>query len=251
MEKKVHDMGLFSLRVSVLSGLPVGLNDNDPLLIEAMEKKLDKLLLRHTAKAAGVTDEHLLYIEHCKDPKEKAELIRELGYEGLTTPEIEAIRIDCIEFYLQLIEKHLNKLDLNRRLLARQFKAFLESKKNPDNDYIIPSGLINELYQYNEKNEYWAKESPEKWQKRFTVKPINTEKLDYINKDKFHLMVDLVAAVAQHHNKIKNRYKDVALTRFGYTKFSDNAIKYPKFGGNIQINDVHFNELFKENTRES
>lgn len=224
--------------MDALRGLPEGLSDNDPVLLEAMERKFETWLNEHHIRASGLKGLDLLKlkgiavldendnVEEEKTIKAKEAFLKKHGYDTLTVPNIKAIRIDCIEHHLSRIEQaneyyNINRLPISKRLVLRQFIAFLEGKRNPDNDYIIPLELITELYDFNAKNkDYWQHEPPEAWRKRFVIRLTSHEKLEPINNDKFHLMVELVATLAMERKIIKNRRDEVAIPRFGWNNYS-------------------------------
>jgi len=125
ISEAVNRKGKLHLKIEVLSGLPEGLNDNDPELLTAFEKKFENMLKAYEGRAAGLmgSDKYLA------DEVEK----------GLPVPNIESIRIDCIENYLYKISEaekvyNRNRLSPQERLVLRQFLAYLERKKNEKND---------------------------------------------------------------------------------------------------------------------
>ncbi|MDD4384556.1 MAG: hypothetical protein PHD06_05190 [Bacteroidales bacterium] len=226
------------LKLEVLQGLPTGLSDNDPKLLAAFNTKFKGLLKEYQARSAGLTGSSLY-------------LVNELD-KGVTVPEIETIRLDCIEHYLyRTVEAEkvysINKLSTPKRLLLRQFKAFLEHKKDIRNEYIIPYDLIKELFDYNAKNECWDVETFEDWSQRFSISIKKHKKLEPKDKDKFHLMVNLVATLAQQNGKIKNRLNEIAKPRFGYSHYSRNREKYREYDqppAQNLISDVHFTQIY-------
>jgi hypothetical protein len=238
-DKELERWGEIHLKAGVLSGLPEGLHDEDPELLTAFEKKFDNWIKEHEARAAGVKGEDIIKVSLIKDTEAKAEYWRECGYEGLTVPDIESIRIDCIEHHLSRIEKattyySINNLPISKRLVLRQFLAYLERKKNPDNDYILPLDIINKLHEINVQNHYWKDETPEAWRNRFKkivkdIIPFDQRK-DVLNPDAYHTMIKEAADRAKKDNKIKNTYNDFALLRFGYSKFhhKQNANRYKR-----------------------
>jgi hypothetical protein len=104
-----------SIIIHLLADIPANLDDNDPMLTEAMQRIFDKYFADHQARYAGMPIEQ-----------------RVMGGGKFTVPDSRDMKQDCIEE----MRKKLTSFDINdisnnvNRIRLRRMLAFLENMPN-------------------------------------------------------------------------------------------------------------------------
>lgn len=218
-----------------LGFLPEGESDNSPKLLEAMEKKFESDFDAYKTKwvLPSVLYEGLTHGQITI--KQANEYIEEKSID-LTLPEIAVIREDFINEQINILDKgskEFMELPAKMRVVALQYLAFLETKRDPNNDYIIGIDKIKALWELNEKESYWEREPWEKWLERFDKRVKECSKLNCRDKAAFYTMVDKASKMG----KVNNKLKDFAEPKFQYTHFNKDKYVFLKYS-NPQIDAI-------------